>query len=112
MINELIILLSDKQQAELIRKAKEANMDDDLAYLQLHLNEWLGIRPSAETKLKKEEEGMAEALAQKMGDFDRWFNPCEKCGYDAGRVGEKSEAKCWKCGSRLTRDYSERALKK
>lgn len=46
MINELIILLSDKQQKELIKRAKAAGYDDDLAYLQLHLNEWLsdGVR--------------------------------------------------------------------
>ncbi len=41
MINELIILLSDKQQQELIKRANQANYEDDLEYLQLHLNEWL-----------------------------------------------------------------------
>ena len=41
MINELIILLTDKQQASLIEKAKANGYDDDLSYLQLHLNEWL-----------------------------------------------------------------------
>ena len=47
----------------------------------------------------------------KLGDFDRWFKPCEKCGYDSGKAGEKSEARCWKCGSKVFRDYSDRALK-
>jgi len=41
MINELIIILSDKQQAELIKRAEAAGYDDDLAFLQLHLDGWL-----------------------------------------------------------------------
>ena len=41
MINELIIILSDKQQKELIARTEAAGMDDDLAFLQLHLNDWL-----------------------------------------------------------------------
>ena len=48
----------------------------------------------------------------KLGDFDRWFKPCIKCGFDAGKVGKHSDNKCWKCGARLSRDYSDRALKK
>ena len=46
----------------------------------------------------------------KLGDFDRWFKKCE-CGYDIGKVSERSDAKCWKCGARAVRDYSDRALK-
>jgi len=46
----------------------------------------------------------------KLGDFDRWFKPC-KCGHDPGRYSERSPAKCWKCGARIERDYSDRALK-
>ena len=41
MVNELIILLSDQQQQELIRQAKQASYDDDLAYLQLKIDEML-----------------------------------------------------------------------
>lgn len=41
MINELVIILSDKQQAELISRAQDANYDDDLEFLQVHLNSWL-----------------------------------------------------------------------
>ena len=48
----------------------------------------------------------------KMSDYDRWFKPCEKCGYDAGKVSVRSSDKCWKCGHGLHRDYSDRALKK
>ena len=77
MINELIINLSDKQQQELIKRANQENYDDDLAYLQLHLNEWLGIRPAAETKLKKEDEGIAAAMAKKISD-DLRLSHCEK----------------------------------
>ena len=41
MVNELIILLSDKQQASLIEKAKANGYDDDLSYLQLKIDEIL-----------------------------------------------------------------------
>jgi len=47
----------------------------------------------------------------KLGDYDKWFRPCEKCGYDAGKAGKDSLPRCWKCGGRLKRDYSDRALK-
>ncbi len=49
----------------------------------------------------------------KIKDYDLWMKPCRKCGYDAGRVAKKNSAhRCWKCNSLLTRDFSERALKK
>lgn len=51
-------------------------------------------------------------MERKLGDYDRWFKPCSKCGYDAGKAGQSSSSKCWKCGNQLQRDYSERALKK
>lgn len=41
MINELIVLLSDKQQQTLIKRARQASYEDDLEYLHLHLSEWL-----------------------------------------------------------------------
>lgn len=47
----------------------------------------------------------------KLGDYDRWFKPCKKCGFDSGKKTLKCEARCWKCGSRISRDYSDRALK-
>lgn len=50
-------------------------------------------------------------MTSKLGDYDRWFEPCGKCGYDAGRASEKSKPICWRCGNKLYRDYSERALK-
>lgn len=43
--------------------------------------------------------------------FDRWFKPCSKCGHDSGKFGENERNKCWKCGNRLIKDYSDRALK-
>lgn len=51
-------------------------------------------------------------MSYKLGDFDRWFKPCKKCGYDTAKAGKNSNAKCWKCGSAIQRDYTERALKK
>lgn len=52
-------------------------------------------------------------MRYKLGDFDIWYMPCEKCGYDTARsVQPKNGIKtCWKCGSYVRRDYSERALK-
>lgn len=49
-------------------------------------------------------------MSHKLGEYDRWFKKC-KCGFDSAKVSEKSSNKCWKCGSILHRDYSERALK-
>ena len=50
MVNELIILLSDKQQASLIEKAKANGYDDDLSYLQLKINEMLNDNQNTTTK--------------------------------------------------------------
>lgn len=47
---------------------------------------------------------------KKLGDFDIWWKPC-KCGYDPEKGCERDNGRCWKCGSFLSRDYSERALK-
>ena len=48
----------------------------------------------------------------KLGDYDIWYKVCKKCGFDTGRATIRSGNRCWKCGSYLQRDYSERALKK
>lgn len=50
----------------------------------------------------------------KLGDFDVWYEPCEKCGYDTGKseVPKDGNKTCWKCGNFVRRDYSARALKK
>lgn len=45
---------------------------------------------------------------KKLGDYDRWYRPCENCGYDPGR---SENNRCWKCGRIVYRDYTERALK-
>lgn len=44
------------------------------------------------------------------GDFDVWYKPCEKCGYDSGKSSNKTD-RCWKCGNKLYRDFTHRALK-
>jgi hypothetical protein len=62
MVNELIILLSDQQQQELIKRANQANYDDDLSYLQLQLNNWLE---------NESDEGIGKALAKAMDDKAR-----------------------------------------
>lgn len=47
-------------------------------------------------------------------DYDVWYQPCEKCGYDTAKSTKPKEGNktCWQCGSYVRRDYSERALKK
>ncbi|MCP4762006.1 MAG: hypothetical protein GY870_09495 [archaeon] len=55
-------------------------------------------------------------MSKKLSDYDIWYKKCE-CGYDPGRKTEKeiknmSIVTCWKCGKRISRDFSERALKK
>lgn len=50
-----------------------------------------------------------------IDNYDIWYEPCEKCGYDTGnsvlpdlRDGNK---RCCRCGNPIKRDYSDRALK-
>jgi len=40
-IRELIIILSEQQEKELIKRAEAAGIDDDLAHLQSHISDWL-----------------------------------------------------------------------
>ena len=49
-----------------------------------------------------------------LGDYDIWYKPCERCGYDTGKSTKPKEGNktCWKCGNYVKRDYSDRALKK
>ena len=49
-----------------------------------------------------------------LNDFDVWYKPCERCGYDTAKSTKPKENNktCWKCGNFVSRDYSERALKK
>lgn len=46
-----------------------------------------------------------------LGDYDIWYKSCDYCGFDTGKSTKKSEARCWKCGRPIKRDYSDRALK-
>jgi tRNA(Ile2) C34 agmatinyltransferase TiaS len=64
----------------------------------------------SEKSLKQTYTGYTK-MSRKMGDYDRWFQPCTKCGYDTGKAGKKPGNRCWKCGNYLRRDYSDRALK-
>lgn len=49
-----------------------------------------------------------------LGDFDVWYKPCTRCGYDTGRSTKPKDGNktCWKCGNFVQRDYTDRALKK
>ena len=53
-------------------------------------------------------------MERKLGDYDIWYQKCEKCGYDTGKstVPKDGNKTCWKCGNYVKRDYSDRALKK
>lgn len=50
-------------------------------------------------------------MSYKMKDYDVWYQVCENCGYDTAKSTTKSKNQCWKCGRRIMRDFSDRALK-
>lgn len=52
-----------------------------------------------------------ESTGRVLGDYDIWYELCENCGHDTGKVS-KANNRCWKCGQGIKRDYSDRALKK
>jgi PHP family Zn ribbon phosphoesterase len=45
--------------------------------------------------------------------YDYWIKPCGHCGYDEGKSTppKKGNHRCWKCGRRVQRDFSDRALR-
>jgi len=47
-----------------------------------------------------------------LGDYDIWYEPCKHCGYDTGKSRKLEYPRCWRCGRLISRDYSDRALKK
>jgi len=49
-----------------------------------------------------------------LGDFDVWYKPCTRCGYDTAKSTKPKDGNktCWKCGNFIQRDYTDRALKK
>ena len=53
-------------------------------------------------------------MSRKLGDYDVWYQPCEKCGYDTGKstIPKEGNKTCWRCGNFVKRDYSDRTLKK
>lgn len=52
--------------------------------------------------------GSDHRLVRRLGDFDVWHKPCENCGCDPGKTTKNH---CWKCGRRVYRDFTDRALK-
>lgn len=63
-----------------------------------------------EIKFQKNEIAIGD---RKSGDFDVWYQPCGRCGYDTAKSVPPKEGNktCWRCGNFVYRDYSERALK-
>jgi hypothetical protein len=55
--------------------------------------------------------GRMTRLVRHLGDFDVWYLPCERCGYDAAKSSKADVKYCWKCGNRVYRDFTDRALK-
>lgn len=55
---------------------------------------------------------MKDKTERTLGDYDIWYEQCKKCGHDTGKSRKLEDPRCWKCGGRINRDYSERALKK
>ena len=50
---------------------------------------------------------------RKLKDYDVWYEPCERCRYDTGKCPKTMDNKrCWQCGNRVKRDFTDRALKK
>lgn len=47
----------------------------------------------------------------RLSDYDVWYQPCEHCGHDTAKSTKRSSSYCWKCGRRIYRDYTDRALK-
>ena len=37
-------------------------------------------------------------MSNKLGDYDVWYQPCEKCGYDTGKstIPKEGNKTCWK----------------
>lgn len=72
--------------------------------------------PAMNTKHNEGNRMIAESEAVKsrtIGDYDVWYKPCEKCGYDTGKseIPKDGNKRCWKCGNYVKRDFSDRALK-
>jgi len=53
MLREYIIILSDKQDKILVKRANDAGYDDDMIYLQEHINNWLNDDTIMEKALKE-----------------------------------------------------------
>ena len=54
-----------------------------------------------------------ELRVRRLGDYDVWYKPCKRCGYDTAKstLPKKGNKTCWKCGNFIERDYTDRALK-
>jgi hypothetical protein len=66
-----------------------------------------------ETKKPTDETKSGRTGVRRLGDYDVWYKPCEKCGYDTAKctLPKDGNKTCWKCGNFIKRDYSDRALK-
>lgn len=43
MVNEYVVILTDEQRDELVKRSEAVNIQDELEFLHNHLDQWLGI---------------------------------------------------------------------
>ncbi len=69
-------------------------------------------QPTKKPALQDDCSSKTGAFEMKLSDFAVYYKPCEKCGYDTAKSTDKAKARCWRCGNRVYRDFSDRALLK
>jgi hypothetical protein len=88
--------------------------DSDLIEMREEISDF--VKTIGKTHLNEEEsKGFIDVMrGRTLGDYDIWYKPCEKCGHDTAKSTRPKEGNktCWKCGNGVSRDYSDRALKK
>jgi len=113
--NVLEVMISDARLVA--HKAPDINMmnyiEPDVADLKEAMIEVYGIltQPMPTVLPTTESKEPKQADTHVLGDYNIWYEPCEKCGYDTARSNKLDNPTCWKCGGRISRDYSDRALK-
>jgi len=116
-----------KKILDLFTKDKNISYDDGVEYVQRMQGKLKGKTPvlllgdvavlieiltGKEVSLKTLE-NVKKTSQRTLGDYNVWYQPCERCGYDTAKstLPKEGNKTCWKCGYSVERDYSERALK-
>ena len=98
----LVFKVKDASNTNTIFDTRKYLLYDDVIEI---LNEVLNIPIVVSSKNKPK---------RTLGDFDVWYKPCTRCGYDTAKSTKPKEGNktCWKCGNFVQRDYTDRTLKK